>query len=294
MAIYLGNQLMDEYLGSTDTTIIPNPMITIDYLIIGGGGSAQAYNSAKTCGAGGEGGFISGRTTVIPGYTNLAISVGSRGLRTNGATIADGTGNTGNNSTFLGLTAYGGGGGGNSDGDSGIFVGDGLPGGSGGGAGASQKLSAGSQQASGGTGVAGQGFNGGGSYTAGSNNSPWMAGAGGGAGGPATSASLGEYNTPGIQKAWLDGNEYAGGGWAGGAASQNSSSGSGGNIQNNTTIGTEGFNGLVKVRYASSVALFTGGDILISGGYVYHSFNAVTQSAFAPGVNTDYIMYYTG
>jgi hypothetical protein len=36
------------------------------------------------------------------------------------------------------------------------------------------------------------------------------------------------------------------------------------------------------------------GDIAISGGYVYHSFNVGTQPAFAPGVNTDYTLYYTG
>ena len=283
-------------MGLFSTAVIAQtgPPIDIDYLIIGGGGGAQAYTTNKTCGAGGAGGFISGSAIVTPGYTDLSISVGPGGLRTFGATVADGEGNDGNNSIFLGLIAYGGGGGGNATAGSGIFVGAGRPGGSGGGAGASRKVSAGSQQASGGTGVVGQGFNGGGSFTAGSSSSPWMAGAGGGAGGTATSASLGQFNTPGIQKAWVDGNTYAGGGWAGGGAPQNGTSGSGGNIQNNTTIGTEGKNGLVKLRYSGSVALFTGGQINISGGYVYHSFNVGAQPAFAPGVNTDYTLYYTG
>ena len=282
-------------MGLFSTSVIAQfgPPIDIDYLIIAGGGAAQAYTANRTCGAGGAGGFISGSATITPGYTDLSISVGPGGLRTNGAVVADSEGNDGNNSIFLGLIAYGGGGGGNASTGDGTFVGAGRPGGSGGGAGASSKASVGTQQASGGTGVAGQGFNGGGSYTAGGGGA-FVAGAGGGAGGTATSASLGSFNTPGIQKAWLDGNQYAGGGRAGGVASQNLSSGSGGNIQNNTTVGTEGKNGLVKLRYSSSVALFTGGEINISGGYVYHSFNVGAQPAFAPGVNTNYTLYYTG
>jgi hypothetical protein len=260
------------------------PPINIDYLIIGGGGGSQAYNSTRTTGGGGAGGFISGSTIITPGYTNLAISVGPGGLRTFGATVADDPGNTGNNSTFLGLTAYGGGGGGDSNGGSGIFVGDGLPGGSGGGAGASRKVSAGAQNGSGGIAVSGQGFNGGGSTTAGSSGG-WLAGAGGGAGGVG-----GAISVSGIEKAWLDGFTYAGGG----GTNPYTTSGSGGQTQFNTTIGTEGKPGLVKLRYSSSVALFTGGQINISGGYVYHSFNVGAQPAFAPGVNTDYTLYYTG
>lgn len=269
------------------------PPISIEYLIVGGGGAAQAYDSTRTCGAGGAGGFISGSAVVTPGYTDLSIVVGAGGPRQFGATVANGEGADGNNSTFLGLTAYGGGGGGNSTGGSGVFVGAGRQGGSGGGGGASRKSSVGSQQASGGTGVAGQGFNGGGSYTAGNNNSPWMAGAGGGAGGTATSASLGSFNTPGPQKAWNDGNTYAGGGWAGGPSSTNLTSGSGGNIQFNTTVGTEGKGGIVKVRYSGSVALFTGGQINISGGYVYHSFVTPTQNEFTAS-NGYYNLGYTG
>jgi hypothetical protein len=300
MSVYLGNIEIGNgnYLGNINITdnnifVLPPVIIPIDYLIIGGGGAAQAYDTNDTCGAGGAGGFISGSTNFIVGTSNPNIAVGYPGLRTSGATVAKGEGADGGSSTFLGLTAFGGGGGGNSVGGSGIFVSAGRNGGSGGGAGASQKSTAGSQQASGGTGVSGQGFNGGGSYTAGSNNSPWMAGAGGGAGGTATSSSLGGFNTPGPQKAWLDGNTYAGGGWAGGAASTNLTSGSGGNIQNNTTVGTEGKGGLVKLRYSGSVALFTGGQISISGGYVYHSFNMGSQPSFAPGTTTNYTLVYT-
>jgi hypothetical protein len=280
IGLTLGNQIVQSaYIGS-NLIYSAVESILIDYLIVGGGGAAQAYDSNETCGAGGAGGFISGSTEFTPNVSSPNIQVGYGGPRTFGATIARGEGADGGASIFLGLTAFGGGGGGNSTGGSGVFVGPGRAGGSGGGAGASQKSTAGSQQENGGTGVAGQGFNGGGSYTAGSNASPWMAGAGGGAGGTATSASLGAFNTPGITKAWLDGNEYAGGGWAGGGASTNLVSGSGGDIKFNTTIGTEGKNGIVKVRYSGSTELFTGGNVEISGGYVYHTFLAPAQSTF--------------
>jgi hypothetical protein len=283
-------------MGLFSTAVIAQygPPINIDYLIIGGGGGSQAYNSTRFTGGGGAGGFISGSTIITPGYTNLAVSVGPGGLRTFGATVADDPGNTGNNSTFLGLTAYGGGGGGDSNGGSGIFVGDGLPGGSGGGAGASRNSSnTNVATGSGGSGSIGQGYNGGNSYSKGAIDGAsyvWRQGQGGGAGGNATSASLTLNSVPGPEKAWLDGFIYAGGG----GLNAYTSSGSGGQTQNNTTIGTEGKNGLIKLRYSSSVALFTGGTIAISGGYVYHSFNVGTQPAFAPGVNTDYTLYYTG
>ena len=275
-------------MGLFSTAVIAQygPPIDIDYLIIGGGGGSQAYNSTRATGGGGAGGFISGSATVTPGYTDLSISVGPGGLRTFGATVADDPGNTGNNSTFLGLTAYGGGGGGDSN-DSGLSVGNGLPGGSGGGAGASRKVSAGAQTGSGGIAVSGQGFNGGGSTTPGSSGG-WLAGAGGGAGGVGGTISF-----PGAEKAWLDGFTYAGGG-GNDVVVFYTTSGSGGYTKFNTTVGTEGKPGLVKLRYTGSVALFTGGNVAISGGYVYHSFNVGTQPAFAPGTNTDYTLYYTG
>lgn len=274
-------------MGLFSTAVIAQygPPINIDYLIIGGGGGSQAYDSTRSTGGGGAGGFLSGSTTITPGYTNLAVSVGPGGLRQADASVANGPGVTGNNSIFLGLIAYGGGGGATS----GYIANNGLPGGSGGGGGAQQYRGTPSQTGSGGTGVAGQGFNGGGSYTAGGNGI-FRQGQGGGAGGAATDASAAATSVPGIEKAWLDGFKYAGGG----GLNAYITSGSGGQTQNNTTNGTEGKNGLVKLRYTGSVALFTGGNIAISGGYVYHSFNVGTQPAFAPGVNTDYTLYYTG
>jgi hypothetical protein len=284
---------------STSVIAQTGPPIDIDYLIIAGGGGAQAINSGGTTGGGGAGGFLSGSATVTPGYTDLSISVGPGGLRTFGATVGDGEGNDGNNSTFLGLTAIGGGGGGNKTGGNNVYTGPGRNGGSGGGAGASGLTSPqiGPYTGSGGTGSVGQGFNGGGSFTFGNTNlgnQQFRGGSGGGAGGAANDAANSVSSIPGIEKAWLDGFKYAGGGAAQLNVDTNTTSGSGGRTQNNTTVGTEGKNGLVKLRYSSSVALFTGGEINISGGYVYHSFNVGTQPAFAPGVNTDYTLYYTG
>lgn len=288
-------------MGLFSTAVIAQygPPINIDYLIIaGGGGAGPGYNGTNSLGGGGAGGFISGSATVTPGYTNLAVSVGPGGLRTNGATIGDGEGNDGNNSIFLGLTAYGGGGGGNSKQGSGTYVGPGRPGGSGGGGGA-RRNSANTQlnTAVGGAPVVGQGFTGGGSYSKGAIDGAsytWAGGSGGGAGGSATSSSAGVNSQPGPEKAWLDGFTYAGGGGFAASSPLYATSGSGGRCQFNTSIGTEGKNGLVKLRYSGSVALFTGGQINISGGYVYHSFNVGAQPAFAPGVNTDYTLYYTG
>lgn len=269
------------------------PPIAIEYLIVGGGGASQAYDSTRTTGGGGAGGFISGSAVVTPGYTDLSVVVGAGGPRIFGATVANDEGADGNNSLFLGLTALGGGGGGNSNGGGSTWVSDGRPGGSGGGAGASRNSSnTNVYVGSGGSGSIGQGYNGGNSYSKGAidgSSYQWRQGQGGGAGGNATSASLGVASIAGPEKAWLDGFTYAGGGGLNGYAS----SGSGGQTQFNTTAGTEGRNGIVKVRYSGSVALFTGGEINISGGYVYHSFIAPTQNAFTAS-NGYYTLGYTG
>ena len=299
MSLYLGSTFIGNgnYLGNiniTDNNIfVPAPpIVLIDYLIIGGGGAAQALDFNSSCGAGGAGGFISGSTNFVVGTSNPNISVGYPGLRTQGAVVATDPGADGGDSIFLGLTAVGGGGGGQSNAGS-TFVGPGRTGGSGGGAGATQKSSAGSATGTGGTSVSEQGFDGGQSFTAGSSGT-WRAGSGGGAGGAATSASSGVASTPGNEKAWLDGFNYAGGGNANSTTATNTSSGSGGTTKNNTSVGTEGKGGLVKLRYSGSTALFTGGDISISGGYVYHSFNMGTQPSFSPGTTTNYTLVYTG
>jgi hypothetical protein len=285
-------------MGLFQTAAIGNvgPVIPIEYLLVGGGGAAQAFDSTRTCGGGGAGGFLSGSLDFVVGLTSPYIQVGYGAPRIFGATVANGEGADGGASIAFGLTAFGGGGGGNSSNGSGTYTGPGRAGGSGGGGGARRNNQNTQINTSpGGTGVVGQGFDGGQSWSRGAIDGAsyqWRAGSGGGAAGAATSGSLGNSD-PGAQKAWLDGFEYAGGGGGYAGAIQYASSGSGGRVQFNTTIGTTGYNGIVKVRYTGSVALFQGGNIAISGGYVYHTFLAPTQTAFT-GSFGNHTFYYTG
>jgi hypothetical protein len=287
-------------MGLFQASVIGNvgPVIPIEYLLVGGGGASQAINNAGSCGGGGAGGFLSGSLDFVVGLTSPYIQVGCGAARVFGATVGDGEGNDGSASVAFGFTALGGGGGGNKTGGSVVFVGSGRAGGSGGGAGASGLTFpiTGPFTGSGGTGTAGQGFDGGGSFTFGNTvqgNQVFRGGSGGGAGGAANNAESGVSSTPGITKAWLDGFEYAGGGAAQLNVATNNVSGSGGRTQNNTTIGTEGKNGIVKVRYTGSVQLFQGGQVAISGGYVYHTFLAPAQTAFT-GSNGNHTFYYIG
>lgn len=285
-------------MGLFQTAAIGNvgPVIPIEYLLVGGGGGAQAVDSTRACGAGGAGGFLSGSLDFVVGLTSPYIQVGYGAPREFGATVASDAGLNGGASSAFGLSALGGGGGGDSTGGSGIYVGPGLSGGSGGGGGASRNNNNTQiQTAPGGTGVVGQGFDGGESWSKGAIDGAsylWRNGAGGGAGGAATSGSLG-ISTPGATKAWLDGFQYAGGGTANSTTPTYAVSGSGGTIKFNTTVGTQGYNGIVKVRYTGSVALFQGGQIAVSGGYVYHTFLAPTQTDFT-GSFGNHTFYYIG
>ena len=287
-------------MGLFQTAAIGNvgPVIPIEYLLVGGGGAAQAINSDGSTGGGGAGGFLSGSLDFVVGLTSPYIQVGYGGPRIFGATVGDGTGSMGGDTVAFNLTAYGGGGAGNKRGGNNIYTGNGINGGSGGGAGASglRFPETGPYTGSGGTGSVGQGFNGGGSYTFGNTvagNQQFRGGSGGGAGGAANNAASGVSSIPGIEKAWLDGFLYAGGGAAQLNVATNTSSGSGGRTQNNTTVGTEGKNGIVRVRYTGSVQLFQGGEVAVSGGYVYHTFLAPTQTTFT-GSFGNHTFYYIG
>jgi hypothetical protein len=285
-------------MGLFQPSVIGNvgPVIPIEYLLVGGGGAAQAVSATRACGAGGAGGFLSGSLDFVVGLTSPYIQVGYGAPRIFGATVANGEGADGGASSAFGLTAFGGGGGGNASAGSGTYTGPGRAGGSGGGGGASRNSSNTQINTSpGGTGVVGQGFDGGQSWSKGAIDGAsylWRNGAGGGAGGAATSGSLG-ISSPGATKAWLDGFEYAGGGTANSTTPTYEVSGSGGTIKSNTTIGTTGYNGIIKVRYTGSVALFQGGEVAVSGGYVYHTFLAPTQTTFT-GSFGNHTFYYIG
>jgi hypothetical protein len=218
------------------------PTLSIEYLVVAGGGGPGSYNGAagptRFPGGGGAGGFQTGSAT-LNNPTSLSVVVG-----TGGNINADGVA-----SAFNALTSSGGGRGGNETNY------DGNSGGSGGG---------GNTSGLGGAGIAGQGNNGCAGYV----NNPrtiYFGGAGGGAG---SAAGGGNGFDPGVTKAWLDGNQYAGGG--NGVVpdvSGSLTSGSGGNT--NSGIGKDG---IVKIRYAGSGSQATGGIITYSGSYTYHTF----------------------
>jgi hypothetical protein len=94
--------------------------VSIDYLVVAGGGSGGAQNA----GGGGAGGFRTATGLSVSASTAYPITVGAGGA----AATLEAQGNNGSNSVFSSITSTGGGGGG-SDGAT-----SGIAGGSGGGA----------------------------------------------------------------------------------------------------------------------------------------------------------------
>ena len=187
--------------------------IKIHYLIVGGGGGG----GSRHAGGGGGGGVIIANDVLInPG--NYQLYVGKGGLGGYHSTI--GLGENGENSSFFGEIALGGGGGGSYG-----PYGHGKNGGSGGGAsyqsneGFSIKLSSlygNSYGNNGGKGVDGDLCN-------------YLHGGGGGAGSPgedATSLPIPKGGNGGDGIQWIDGKYYGGGG--GGAVYNNANAGNGG------------------------------------------------------------------
>jgi hypothetical protein len=239
--------------------------IIIEYLVVGGGGAGGAVNTNDfdafdRAGGGGAGGFKSG-TIYVTSSINYAVSVGTGAPR---LTALDLSGGNGSGSVFGPISVSGGGGGGAKAG--------GQSGASGGGGGISGN---GDTAFGGGSGISGEGFAGGNAYRAGTCpgvSCVLKAGPGGGAAsaGSATATVWKE----GQPKAWVDGKYYARGGYVNGmdASLTASFAGNGGTGRIDSVTGTEGDNGIIKVRYTGSIELFTGGTTEVSGGYVYHTF----------------------
>jgi hypothetical protein len=232
-------------------------------LIIGGGGAGGGYY-----GGGGGGGQYQTANFTLPFGNTYSIVVGAGGV------AGDFKGTNGDSSSFNGVISIGGGAGGA------IISTVGNDGASGGG---------GSRQGSsaGGTGTAGN--NGG---TATSNYS------GGGGGSSQAGANGSSTSNGGNGTQWVDGNYYAGGGGGyrtngaltnaigglgGGGIGEiegqrDSTSGSvntgggGGGAGQGPTGTWSGGSGVVKIRYAASSSVATGGTITVSGSYVYHTF----------------------
>jgi hypothetical protein len=244
---------------------------TIDFLIVGGGGGGGSVNG----GGGGAGGYIS--------YTDL-INAGSYTVIVGNGGTGGNDGTNGQNSSIFSIVANGGGRGGSGNtGEAGGI------GGSGGGTNCNGGLFNGGA-ASGSTLFPSQGNSGGGS------NISDRAGGGGGAGqvgGPSYESCQGG---DGLQ--WLDGNYYAGGGggqWyadannggrggggrgeAGSPATSGTPNTGGGGGGGNGSVGNGG-SGVVKLRYVSGSIFATGGNIEVSGSYVYHTFTSSSTFAF--------------
>jgi len=188
------------YLGGNWVTFAYS-QYSINYLIVAGGGGGGS-NSA---GGGGAGGLVYGSSALTPGQT-YTITVGGGGAGGNG-----GAGTSGTFSSFIGVTAVGGG----------YGAGTGGYGGSGGGAGASLPV---------GIGVPGQGNNGAVGQSDGSTYG--VGGGGGGAGAAGTAASGGNGGAGGTGTAYsITGTPvyYAGGG-GGAGDSRGSHSGAAGGL----------------------------------------------------------------
>ena len=228
--------------------------VDVDFLIVGGGGSGGRFGN-QNAGGGGAGRFVSGSLTLGVGTYSAVVGNG-------GATAGtDDPGNNGQQSTWTieatTYTAPGGGGGGaglNSGTDK-----NGKDGGSGGG-GSGTGIGGSS---SGGSNVAGSPISGFGNDGESNGSSDSVGGHGGGADG---------YN----ERAWVDGQNYAGGGSGGGSGRTNPTSiGSGGRgSASGVDLGTAGQDGVVKIRYAGSVQKATGGTVTQNGGYTYHTFTS--------------------
>jgi hypothetical protein len=253
--VYIGNTLInDVMLGSQRMDdVIQTITLPVDILIVasgGGGGSAGVGNNNGSGGGAGAGRYLSASFSLIQTGTAYSFTIGSAGTG----------GSNGGDATAFGVTCTGGGSGGGT-------ASGGNSGGSGGGASVAVPSSAGNATSA--TGNYGIGYGVAGATSAGF-PSTLIGGNGGGAGGTFAGST-----TP---KSWLDGINYAEGGYAGRQSHTQStlygSGGDGADVNLGTTTGNTGVKGIIKLRYAGSGSQATGGQISFSGGYTYHTFTA--------------------
>jgi hypothetical protein len=254
---------------------------TVQYLIVGGGGSG-GYDRA---GGGGAGGYLNGNTCLNLGSV-YSITIGAGGSAMTG--YSQSSTNCGNHSCLgSSLIGYGGGYGS-------YAPGSGAPGGSGGGAS--------SYVGSGGTACSGQGNPGGASVI-----NPSGSGAAGG-GGACETGYNGQTGTGcagrgGNGCVWVNGSTYSGGGGGGAAmdfplprqggcggsggggpggnsngapgtaGSTNTGGGGGGGANIPQGNGAAGGSGIVILRYLGPQC-GCGGSVTSSGGFTYHTFTS--------------------
>jgi hypothetical protein len=254
------NYRVHSFDSGTSTFTLTGNNITTDYLIVAGGGSGGASGDGNQGGGGGGGGgvIVSAGQSLSPNSYSVVVGAGGAGV-TGGSAIR---GNTGNNSSFNGQIAIGGGFGGR--GVSGqVGAGNGGTGGSGGGAGVSQNA----PSNTGGSGTAGQGNNGGNSGTGASSGMGSGGGGGAGAVGGNGTSSAGGSGGSGIQNNYQTGtNQPYGGGGGGPDGNGQGSHGSGG--LGGGTAGSTGntSNGTANTGGGSGGANSTGGSVTSGAG----------------------------
>jgi hypothetical protein len=265
--------------------------ISIEYLVVGGGGGAGITKGSPSLsgwvgrgGGGGAGGFLAGTTTMVRGTHSITVGAGGTISTVNGQNGADGGNSLIQFSNGTNISAIGGGGGGFGDSTNTVgflpVAGNGSQGGSGGGGGGAASLNTTGPSSLGGARISGQGNSGaGGSYKTGTNVT-CDGGGGGGAG--TTSATTTGTGGSGATSS-IDGTvrTYSAGGF--GRLSPTSdpapNTGSGGHVISAASPGVtgRGGSGIVIIRYAD-VQLCTGGAIstVVSGGvsYTVHKFTS--------------------
>jgi hypothetical protein len=258
-----GGQLISEsYYSGGGAGIAVSASVTqlpIEYIIVGGGGAGQSSAGFNANGGGG-GAVVSGSFICEPIVKTYPIIVGAGGI----APASNSPGLNGSDSLAFSIGAQGGFGGGNT-GNSGTgsqfanFIGGFT--GSNGGAGARED------------------------GTATVNVSPGVFAPGSGGDGALTFTGL--YYGAGRRAQYKVGDTIYNG--SDGLGINNF--GSGGDVSFNTRAGN-GVSGSVIIRYLSNDALATGGEITITGSYIYHTFtssadfvlNDNTSSLFTSGL----------
>jgi hypothetical protein len=281
-------------------SMISYAQLSVDYLVVGGGGGG-GFTGA---GGGGGGQVKMGSISLSGGTFSVTIGAGGAGGT---STSASSNGESTTLSLLTPIVSIGGGGGG-----MGLSP-NGLSGGNGGGGG---HLNNGNPPGIGGTAASG-GY-------AGGNGNNYSGGGGGGAGGAGVSGASGAGGGNGVLSS-ITGNYYGGGGgggnWQNGstvngvggtggggrggcsnttlaqAGTANTGGGGGGSGYSSSSFSVKnGGSGIVVIRYASSVALATGGTITSytgngtngTNGVVYqvHTFTANGTFSYNPVIAT--------
>jgi hypothetical protein len=291
-------QDQEELVINTGNTVYPNPQntqsvplvaspnpVSIDYLIVAGGGGGVGTSGTSGFGGGGAGGFLTGGD-ILCNNQNYTVVIGAGG----------GYGVNGWPSSFKGIVAIGGG------------YGNGAPGGSGGGAvyGNAGGLGTPGQGHPGGAGYYEQNYyttggGGGGAGSAGTNSGPRQGGCGG-AGRNQTISGVSKYYAGGggggVETCGTGGSGGIGGGGYGSpspgpANGTANTGGGGGGGGSGTGTGGSGGSGVIIIAYCSPQK-FTGGVVTSSGGKTIHTFDSsdllTSIPPPAPTISVNYLI----